>query len=96
MQPAKGKSAIIQDGLQINLAYALERADEERVDGHQLAYVMHFDLALAKLRAEAFEQADLFVVKFQRVIALLTFQPQQSVVLGEQVVTAPYATRRLS
>lgn len=48
----------------------------------QFAGVMHLNLTLAKFWAEAFEQANLFVVKFQCVIALLTFQPQQSVVLG--------------
>lgn len=68
--------------MQINLAYGLERADERCVDGYQFAGVVHLNLTLGKLQDEAFEQVNLFVVKFRRVIAVLTFQQQQSVVLG--------------
>lgn len=41
----------INDGLQIDLADPFERADEEGVDGDQLAGVVHLDIALAELRS---------------------------------------------
>ena len=51
----------IDDGLQIDLAHALERADKEGVHGHQIAGVVGLDMALAELGTEPLKQPDLFV-----------------------------------
>jgi hypothetical protein len=54
IEPGPGVAAVAVDGgLQIDLADALERADEEGVDGDQAAGVRRLDVALAELRARS-------------------------------------------
>jgi hypothetical protein len=54
-------AATVDGGLQIDLAEALQDADEEGVDGNQRAGVRRLDMALAVFRAEPLEQFDLFI-----------------------------------
>jgi len=62
VEPGAGVAAVAVDrGLQIDLADALERADEEGVDGDQRAGVRGLDVALPELGREPFEQPRLFV-----------------------------------
>lgn len=51
--------------LHVNLADALQNPDEEGVDGNQRAGMRGFDMVLAKLRREAFEQAGLLLGQFE-------------------------------
>ena len=46
----------VDRGLQVDLAHALEHADEEGVDRDQRAGMRGLDVALAELGAEPFEQ----------------------------------------
>ena len=53
VEPAPGiAGAAIDGGLEIDLAHALEMADEEGVDGHQVAGMAGADVAFAELGAE--------------------------------------------
>ena len=93
VQPAKSKTAeAVDDGLQINLADAFERADKERVYRNQFAGVMHLNLPLSELRAKAFQQANLLIIELQCAVLLLALQSQQTVMLGQQVMPAPDAS----
>ena len=57
VEPRPGVARMAVDhGLQVDLAHALERADEEGVDRDQRAGVRGLDVALAELRAEALQQ----------------------------------------
>lgn len=80
IQPGPGVAAVAVDrGLQVDLANALQRADEEGVDRHQGAGVRRPDMALAELRAEPLEQA----------LGGGLLQAQQALVSGQQAVALP-------
>lgn len=85
VEPCPGMAAVAVDGgLQIDLAHALEDADEEGVHGHQGAGVERLDMPLPELRTEAFQQTDLLVRQGQLALSRAFLQAQQSVVLGQQ------------
>src|SRR5262245_11912444 len=86
--PAVARAAV--DGaLQVDLADTLEVADEEGVDGHQIAGVMGLDVAFAELRAEAFQGLDLLLRQGEGTLGRDLLQAQQTVVPAEQAVAAP-------
>lgn len=77
IEPRPGVSRVAVDrGLQVDLADALECADEEGVDGDEPAGVRSLDVALAGLRREAFERPGLLLGEFD-----LALQPQQALML---------------
>ena len=82
----------VDHGLQVDLADALEHADEERVDRHQGAGVGGLDMALAELGAEALQEPRLLRRELDRLLGAGLFQAQQPLVLGEQIVAAPDTT----
>ena len=55
----------IEHGLQVHLADPLQRSDEERVHGDEVARVMDFDVALPELGTEALQQLDLLIGQLQ-------------------------------
>ncbi len=75
--------------MQVDLAHPLEHADEEGVDSDQRAGVRRLDVALAELRAEALQQAQLLIGEVQAALGGCLLQAQQAVVLGQQPVTLP-------
>jgi hypothetical protein len=61
VEPGPGMpAAAVNDGLQIDLADALQDADKEGVDGDQSAGV-RLDMTLAVFRAEPLQELDLFL-----------------------------------
>jgi hypothetical protein len=81
----------IDGGLQIDLAHAFQHADEEGIDRDQRAGARRLDMALAELRAEAFELTDLFGAERDLARSAFFLQPQQALVLGQQTVALPHA-----
>jgi len=67
----------VDGGLQVDLAEALEHADEEGVDGDERAGVRRLDMTLAELRAEPLQQADLLVGQGKRALGRRLLQAQQ-------------------
>lgn len=80
----------VDRGLQPDLADPLQDADEEGVDGDETAGVRGFDVALAELRREPLEQADLLVGEVELALGGGLLQPQQPLVLGEKPVAHPH------
>lgn len=75
VEAPKGVAAVaVEDGLQVDLADALQRTDEESVDRDELSRVMHLDLAFPEFRTEAFQQPDLLFAERQRLIPLLPLE----------------------
>lgn len=92
VEATPGEAAVaVEYSLEIDLADALERTDEERVDRDEFAGVVHLDLTLAELGAEAFKQSHLLIGQLEGGFAMRLFEPQQAVVLREQIVPAPDA-----
>ena len=90
IEPGPGVAAVAVDGrLQVDLAHALQGADEEGVDGDQGTGVRRFDVALAELRVEPLQQADLLVGQGQPAFRRGLLQAQQALVLGQQAVALP-------
>ena len=86
----------VDDGLQVDLADTLQHTDEERIDRDQGAGVRGLDMPLAELRAEALEQPGLLGRELDRPLGGGLLQPQEPLVLRQQVVAAPnpaHATR---
>ncbi len=97
VEPGPGLARVGVDGaLQLGLAGALEGADEEGVDGHQVAPVPGLDVTLAKLRAEAFQQANLLVRELGFACRGGLLQAQQALLLGQEARagSGPRARRR--
>ena len=73
----------VDGGVQIDLAEALQDADEEGVDGNQRAGVRRLDMTLAVFRAEPLEQSDLLIGQAEFALGRGLLQPQQPIVLGQ-------------
>jgi len=83
-EPGPSMPAVAVDGgVQIDLAEALQDANEEGVDGNQRAGVRRLDMALAVFRAEPLEQRDLFLREGELALGRGLLQPQQPIVLGQ-------------
>jgi hypothetical protein len=80
----------VDGGLQIDLSHPLQAADEEGVDGDQVAGMAGLDVALAELRAEALQQADLLLRERDLALGGGLLQAQQALVAGQQAVAAPH------
>jgi hypothetical protein len=52
----------VEHALEVDLPDALQGADEEGIDGHQMPRVLRLDVPLAKLRAVALQEPDLLGV----------------------------------
>ena len=92
VEPRPGVARVAVDrGLQVDLADALEHADEEGVDRDQGAGVRRLDVALAELGAEALQQPDLLIGQLERALGGGLLEAQQALVLGQQPVTLPDA-----
>ena len=92
VEAAPGVTAVtMDDGLQVDLADALEMADEEGVDGDEVAGLTGLDVAFAEPGAEPFQQPDLFVRKLDPAFRRGLFQPEQPLLLGQQVMAGPHA-----
>jgi len=92
VEPGEGEARVAVDGgLGVDAADAFEVADVEGVHGEQRAGVRSLDVAVAELRIEAFEQADLLIGELDRAFAGVLFEAQQALVLGEQIVAFPDA-----
>lgn len=79
----------VDGGLQIDLAHTLQGAGEDGVDGHLSACMRGFDVALAELRREAFEQPDLLVPEFNHAFGGGLLKTQEPFMLGQQAVALP-------
>src|SRR5580765_7497102 len=91
IEPGPGVARMAVDGgLEIDLADALEGADEEGVDSDKTAGVRGFDVAFAELGAEAFEEPDLLLLQLDLALGGGLLQPEQPLVLGEQVMALPH------
>lgn len=73
------------------LADPLEGADEECVDGDEASGVRRLDVALAELGGEALQQPGLLLRQLDQAFGGGLLQPQQALVLGEEVVALPDA-----
>jgi hypothetical protein len=82
----------VDRGLQIDLAHALEHTDEEGVHRDERARMWGLDVPFAELGTEPFEQPRLLRCELDRPLGRDLLQPQQALVLGQQVVAAPDAT----
>jgi hypothetical protein len=92
IEPGPGVARMAVDrGLQVDLADPFQHADEEGVDRDQSPGVRRLDVALAELRAEALEQADLLVGELELALGGGLLEAQQALVLGEQAVALPDA-----
>jgi hypothetical protein len=65
-------------------------ADDEGVDGDQIAGVMGLDVAFAELGAEALQRLDLLLRLRECALRRGLLQAQQAVVAAEQAMSAPY------
>jgi len=65
----------IDHRLQVDLADALECADEERIDGHQVAGPAGLDMSFTELGAEPLEQSDLGVGQLHSTLAGVFLEP---------------------
>ena len=83
----------VDDGLQVDLADALEMTDEEGVHGHQVAGIAGLDMAFAELGREPLQQPDLLVGEVDLGARDVRLQAQQALVLGQQIVGG--STRRV-
>lgn len=91
--PSPGMTVLaVQHDSQIHLV-PLEYTDDEGIARHQFPNVVNFDLAFAKLRTEALEQANLFIIELHRLLPMGFLEAQQAAELGKQVVTLSYATQ---
>ena len=72
----------IERRLQLHLADPLQRSDEERVHGNEVARAMDFDVALPELRTESLEQLDLLVGQLQLPFPGDLLELQQSLVFS--------------
>ena len=91
--PSPGMTVLaVQHDFQIHLV-PLEYTDDEGIARHQFPNVVNFDLAFAKLRTEALEQANLFIIELHRLLPMGFLEAQQAAELGKQVVTLSYATQ---
>ena len=68
----------IDNGLEIDSADTFKGSDEEGVNGDQFACMLGFDMAFAELRAEPFQQADLFVRELDSLFVDSVFQPKKA------------------
>ena len=92
VEPAPGIAGVaIDDGLEVDLAHALEMADEEGVDGHEVAGMAGLDVAFAELGAEPFQQPDLFGVEIDLALTGGLLKPQQARLFGQELLTGPHA-----
>ena len=73
----------VDGGVQIDLAEALQDADEEGVYGNQGTCVRRLDMTLAVFRAEPLEQFDLLIGQAEFALGRGLLQPQQPIVLGQ-------------
>ena len=71
----------IDGGLEVDLAHTLEMADEEGVDGHQVAGMAGVDVAFAELGAESFQQPDLLLAELDLALTGGLLEPQQPLLL---------------
>ena len=68
--PSPGMTVLaVQHDSQIHLV-PLEYTDDEGIARHQFPNVFNFDLAFAKLRTEALEQANLFIIELHRLLPM--------------------------
>lgn len=81
----------VDDALQIDLANALERADEEGVHRHKTTGIRGFDVAFAELGAEPLQQADLLVRQLDLALCGRLLQAQKAVMFGQEAVALPDA-----
>lgn len=88
VEPAPRIAGIaIDDRLHVDLADTLESADKEGVHSHKVAGMLRFNMPFPEFRAESFQQANLFVGKFKRLFPDALFKPNETFLLGQQVVT---------
>lgn len=74
----------IDSGLSIDASDPFETADMEGVDSHQSPGKRGFDVALSKLRFEAFEESNLMVVELKGAFPGMLFEAQEKLVLGKE------------
>lgn len=90
VQAAPGIAAeAIDNRLQIDLSNAFERADEEGIDGDQLAGVVDLDVAFTKFGAKAFQVAYLVFSELDFLLTRGALKTQQALMTGQQVMTTP-------
>ena len=79
----------VDGSLQMDLANALEGADEEGVERFQPAGVWGLDVALAEFQGEALEQPDLLLAEPQLSFGGTLFQAQQALLLSHRAMALP-------
>lgn len=91
VEAARGEArAAVDGGLQVDLADRLEVADEEGIDGHQIAAVVSLDVSFAELLTEVLERRHLLLIELHDAVGRGLLQSHQPVVLAEQAVAAPH------
>ena len=90
VQEAEGVGAVgVDDGVQIDLAHALEGADEEGVGAQKLARRAALDMPLAEARVELLEEGRLLGGELDRLLGVAPLQSQPAVV----TVPRPWSLR---
>lgn len=87
VQEAEGVAAErIDHGVQIDLADALQIANEERVLAEQLARTAAFHVPLAEARVLLLEEVDLLLREFDRLLGIAPFQRQPALFAQAEIV----------
>ena len=90
VEPGPDEAAeAVQDGLDVDLAHALQRTGEEGVNGYKFACGIDLDVSLAVLGVEALQCRDLLVRQLGLPLPDRLLQPQQPVVACLEVVADP-------